>query len=329
MMVLADQRWVGAHGIGRFAHETISRLKSPLVLREGPRVLSLSDAIWTSRQIRLHQPDVYFTPGFNPPLRSHVPVAFTIHDLIHLSRYNPRRSSALLYYNTLITRAIRRGDMVLTVSEFSRQEILEWASKVGLHDHDVFVLGNGVGREFQPSGPIYPTQHPYVLCVSNAKPHKNLSRALRAFRMSKLASECQFRLVCPHSDEPRVRRLVEGLHMREEVILMSGLSDDVLSSLYRGAVATVVPSVYEGYGLPAAEAGACDSRLALADIPALREQKLEGAVYFDPFDVLSVCDGLEKAAGSEKPTREPGRNWDEVAAALESTLTTRSGVRTR
>src|SRR5712691_10842360 len=82
--ILVDGRWLGPHGIGRFASEVISRLPDVSVLQGGLSVLHPLEPMWLSAKILRERPAVYFTPGFNPPLCSHSPFVFMIYDLIHL-----------------------------------------------------------------------------------------------------------------------------------------------------------------------------------------------------------------------------------------------------
>ena len=91
-LILADGRWDGAHGIGRFSREIISRLQKTDVLRAGPKPLSLTNFLWQPYYLfkKRREYQVFFTPGFNSPMMSFMPYVFTIHDLIHLSPYqNP------------------------------------------------------------------------------------------------------------------------------------------------------------------------------------------------------------------------------------------------
>ena len=82
--LLVDARWVGQHGIGRFAREIIARLPEarPLPLRGSPT--SPYDPLRMSLALSALRPAVFFNPGFNAPLWNAVPTVFTIHDLIHL-----------------------------------------------------------------------------------------------------------------------------------------------------------------------------------------------------------------------------------------------------
>src|SRR4249919_127259 len=125
--MLADHRWLGAHGIGRFAGELLSRLPElhPVSASWGPLhpldPVRLSWVLWRLR------PKVYFSPGFNPPLWSSVPFVFTLHDLIHLHFPAEASLTKQVYYRRVVRPAMQRAYRVLTVSMYAKQEILAWA----------------------------------------------------------------------------------------------------------------------------------------------------------------------------------------------------------
>ncbi|MGH9652245.1 MAG: glycosyltransferase family 4 protein, partial [Bryobacteraceae bacterium] len=118
--ILADARWIGPHGIGRFAANVLSRLPAHSQLRSGPRHLSFLDPIWLSYQIARHRPGVFFSPGFSLPAVSRAPLVFTIYDLIPIQlptaplAYSRARK---LYFHAIVRQAARRAYRVLTVSE--------------------------------------------------------------------------------------------------------------------------------------------------------------------------------------------------------------------
>src|SRR6185369_8406271 len=140
--ILVDGRWCGPHGIGRFASEVIGRLHDVSVITDGIPVLHPMDPMWLSARIRREQPAVYFTPGFNPPLSCKVPFVFMIYDLIHLHVPEEVAWSKICYYNLHVKRAAHRAFKILTVSEYSRKMILDWAK---LQPESVEVVGVGVG----------------------------------------------------------------------------------------------------------------------------------------------------------------------------------------
>src|SRR5215469_6410069 len=176
--ILCDGRWFGQHGIGRFAKNVLARLPEHLELRSGPKPLSAIDPLWLSYQIATRRPSVFFSPGFNPPAVCTRPLVLTIHDLahIHFPAYATWRRR--LYYQLLVKRAARQASYILTGSEYSRTQILEWSD---LPEAKVVNMGYGVETVFRPAGPRYEPGYPYLLYVGNFRPHKNLKRLLAAF----------------------------------------------------------------------------------------------------------------------------------------------------
>ena len=126
-MIYADQRWIGDHGIGRFARRVLDGLDySPLALTSHPA--SPLDSPRLARALRnLTGRDLFFSPGYNSPLFCAAPFVFTLHDLNHIDRPENSRPLKRLYYATLLKRACHRAAGIVTVSEFSRGRIIEWS----------------------------------------------------------------------------------------------------------------------------------------------------------------------------------------------------------
>ena len=118
MRLLVDDRWVGMHGIGRFAAEVISRLPHHLSMPGQISPTSPLDPFWTSFQINRFRPEIYFSPGFNAPVWSRSPFVFTIHDLIHL-RIESESSLAMHRHTAWMRPAICRVHREVKTSEYS------------------------------------------------------------------------------------------------------------------------------------------------------------------------------------------------------------------
>ena len=182
--ILADGRWDGQHGIGRFSREVLVRLKNADIVLEGPRPLALKNLFWQNRllsQNREHR--VYFTPGFNPVLRSSIPYILTIHDLIHLHFPGKAKWAKQFFYAACIKPCARKAHKIITVSSYSKQCILEWT---GLPEEKVVVVGNGSSHHFVKEGPRYTPGFAYLLHVGNTKEHKNVVRLIQAFAHAKI-----------------------------------------------------------------------------------------------------------------------------------------------
>lgn len=288
-MILYDARWSGPHGIGRFSREIEKRLVGlqhvpgslPLLHPMEPLLLA-GLTIKTRRKFK-----AYFSPGFNPPLWAPMPVIFTIHDLIHLRFQDESSAAKKLFYQAVVRPNARRAAKVLTVSEFSKQEIVEWA---GIDDRQVQVVGNGVGPEFTPDGTRYEPGYPYLLYVGNRKPHKNVPCLLEGYARSGLANDV--RLLMSGEPDSNIASLCNSLNLGNRVIFAGKISDEDLPSYYRGALGLVLPSLYEGFGLPGLEAAASGIPVLISNITAMPEVLNDAALLVDPYDADSIALGL-------------------------------------
>lgn len=284
MRVAFDARWDGPHGIGRFAHELAVRLPNAqkmdarIPLRHPLETVLLSLELWRSRS------SVFFSPGYTGPLLSSVPFVFTIHDLIHLHFPAESGLAKWIYYNLLLKQIAQRAYRVLTVSKFSKDEILAWS---GLPSEKVVVVGNGVGQEFCPTGAVYDPGFPYFLYVGLHRPHKNLQRLFLAFAQATLHTEV--RLVCGGEASASEARAIAELGLGERVIFAGNIPDSEMPEYYRGAVALVLPSLYEGFGLPALEAMACGTPVIASNTTALPEVVGDAGVLVNPLDVNEIA----------------------------------------
>lgn len=294
-----DSRWQGPHGIGRFAEEMLRRLRR----RPGMRVeevsegspLSPLDPLRLACLLLRKRPDVFFSPGFNPPLGSPVPFVFTLHDLIHVRFPGDYTLAHRIYYRFLVRSACRRAAAVLTVSRHSQRDIARWA---GISEAKIQVAPNGVGPEFSPEGPRASLGYPYLLFVGNRKPHKNLPRLLRAFAQAELSP--QVRLVLSGPPERALVALAQGLGVGERVVFYGPIPEPELPPLYRGALALLLPSLYEGFGLPALEAMACGTPVLASAVAALPEVVGEAAVFVDPYRVEDIAPSIERIVEDEE-----------------------------
>ncbi len=329
--MLADDRWLGRHGIGRFADEVFGRLRSVRFLYNLREVFHPLDFWLTGRAVRKAKPDVFFSPGFNALADAGVPTVFTIHDLIHLDV--PAEGSFLkrLYYEKLVRKAGDRAAKVVTVSEFSKRRILEWS---GWDDDKVVVVHNGVSGVFMESGEKHKPGYAYFLYVGSHKPHKNLERTIEAFSESGLARDFKFLVNGEATDGER--RVIRTRELGEAVEYFETLDDQELARYYRGAKALVMPSLYEGFGLPAVEAMACGTPVLVSRGGALEEVTDGAGVLVDAEDVKAIAEGMVKLAEDEglcKDLRNRGMqvagryDWGHTAEVIDRVLHEAAGVR--
>lgn len=231
-----------------------------LMVSEAPKY-SLRELVSVARGVRA---DLFHAPHYVVPFTS-LPVVVTIHDLMHLRLRNPFKRA---YARTMLRRALRHT--VVTVSEAVRRDL---ESEFGANG--VRVTPNGVDREMTPGGAR--REGEYFLFVGNDKPHKNVG----AFVAAAARAGVEYRL----AGAPFARFGEHAL----------GFVPD-LAPLYRGALALVMPSLDEGFGLPALEAMACGTPVITSNAPALLEVTGDAALHADARDVEALADAMRRIA---------------------------------
>jgi len=326
-MIYADQRWIGKHGIGRFARHVLANLYyHPVSLASNPA--APLDAWRLARFLSgLTCSDLFFSPGYNTPLFCASPFIFTIHDLSHIYCSENSDSLIRLYYATIMKRACHRATKILTVSEFTRRQIVEWS---GIPPEKVFNVGCGVDAAYRPGDELYGLRFPYLLCVSNRKRHKNEFRVVEAFARTGLAET--IRLVFTGEPTTDLADCLERYHLTPHVYFTGVVPEAQLPSLYRGAQALVFPSLYEGFGLPLLEAMACGTPVVSSNTTAMPEVAGDAALLVDPTSVEQIASAMERIVSDSslrRQLREKGLaravqfSWDSTAASVRQVLSVR------
>ncbi len=240
-----------------------------------------------------HTTDLLWVPHYNVPLWAGARMAVTIHDIAPVA-VPSILSSALKrgYAKLLIERAVSQAQEILCVSKFTASEL---QGRLGVAPEKITVTYPGLESEWPERAKPHVEDDgaPYVLFVGNVKPNKNLSVLLRAFE--RVLHAIPHRLL--------IAGRTHGLGTADEAVLRDAgslggrirfageVTDDELASLYAGASAFCMPSIYEGFGLPVLEAMASGCPVLCSRAGSLPEVAGEVAMYFDPFDAaeLSEC----------------------------------------
>ena len=315
-------------GVERWARELTTRL--PRLVPDTYRVVAPPpvlahraghawEQLWLP--LRVAGDDLLLCPANLAPLASRR-VAVVLHDAAVLREpawYSP---TYVRVQRVLLPRIARRARRVLTVSRFSARELEE---TLGVEAH---VVPGGVGEAFVPQADAAAARatvglgdRPYVLSVGGRTARKNLA-ALGA-AAERLAHE-GIAVVAVGGDRPQFAAEPEV----EDVRMLGAVPDALLPGLYAGASAFVLPSRYEGLGLPCLEAMACGTPVVAARAGALPETCGAAAALVDPDDHVGFADALEAAIRSPETWRERGvahvrgRTWDASAAAVHDVLRT-------
>ena len=288
-MLYADQRWIRGDGIGRFARHVLTGLDYRQVpLQSNPA--APVDSWFLARALQpLTRRDLFFSPGYNTPLFCRAPFVFTIHDLTYIKCPEASTPQFRLYFATVMKRACHRAVRILTVSEFTRKQIIDWS---GVAPEKVVSVGNGVDPLYEPSGDSYGLPFPYLLSVSSRRPHKNELRIVEAFGQANLDS--QTRLVFTGEPTPALSGWIERNRLCSRVEFVGIVPEARMPSLYRGARALVFPSLYEGFGLPIVEAMACGTPVVTSNVTAMPEVAGDAALLVDPRSPEQISRAIEQ-----------------------------------
>jgi alpha-1,3-rhamnosyl/mannosyltransferase len=262
-----------------FAPERVAHLLPPGIEHvpiDAPHY-SVREIVVLGRAVDRADIDLFHAPHYVVPF-TRVPFVVTVHDLIHLRHPNPL---ARLYAGQMIGRAVRRSRRVLTVSEAVKREIV---ATFGCAEEHVVVTPNGAGAPFTAQGRA--AEGRYFLYVGNDKPHKNVDVLVDAFSQIEGAS-----LVLAGAPLERFRA-------RDGVIVTGFVDDDELAALYRGALALVMPSREEGFGLPALEAMACGCAVITSNASALVEITGDAALHVDA-NVDALREAMRRIASDD------------------------------
>ncbi len=263
--------------------------------------------LWTHRrlasELRRHPPDLLFVPAHVLPLPCPVPAVVTVHDLgyEHFPAAHPLTRRLYLRWSTRRHARIAAG--ILADSAATRDDLV---ALYGARPERIRVVHLAADEIFRPAGPAevaairarlgLPADARYLLHVGTLQPRKNLGRLLRAF--SSIAPEDpELHLVLagmPGWGGSDWAGDLERLGLSDRIHLPGYLPREQLPALYSGALALVLPSLFEGFGLPVLEAMACGTPVACADRSSLPEVAGDAALLFDPLDEAAIAAALRR-----------------------------------
>lgn len=275
---------------------------------------------------------IAWTPYWAAPWRASCPVAVTIHDLI--PRLLPAYRGGVLprSYTALAMHTARRADVVLTDSAASRQDIVTHLDVSPTRVHAVPLAAEDAFRPVEGAETParvrarYALPANFILYLGGFDVRKNLAGLLRAYaRISPQAPPLVVAGKLPAADTaftPDPRRLAAEMGVAGRVHFTGWVDEADKPALYTLARVFVFPSLYEGYGLPAAEAAACGTPVVASNTSSLPEAAPD-ALLVDPTDPAALAAAIEQALAAPRLQPAAGRRtWRDVAAETLTALET-------
>ncbi|EFU8394370.1 glycosyltransferase family 4 protein [Escherichia coli] len=292
--IIFDSRWIGDHGIGRFAREIFERIDCLEKIGITGKPSGKLDFLWLTLYLA-RKKKKFFSPGYNAPVLFLKRSVITVHDLNHVDVEHNTSLLKKIYYRLILKHACKRCHKVLTVSEFSKQRIAEWA---GISKDKIVVVGNGVSDAFNNSVPPYEHEKPFIFIAGNRKLHKNEHAALRAFAKSSLRNSHS--VIMTGSITEELSSLIKELDINDDIFFCGRVTDKELASIYKGASVLFFPSLYEGFGLPVIEAMSCGTPVITSNTTSLGEVSGDAALLVDPTNINEMTYALESVCSDER-----------------------------
>jgi len=293
----------------------------PSALRAG-QLAHVLFPLWARRD----RVQVFWGPRHQLPLLPpEVRTALTVHDLVWKDYGETMRFPGRQIESFFTPRALARADAIAVVSQFTRHRLEHYfpqcASRVTLVPNASMLVGEDPAGE--PAAP-----GAYFLFVGTLEPRKNLPRLLRAYR--------RYTQDSPHARALKIvggsgwggediAGLVREQGLTQQVELLGRLDDAALRGLYRGAHALLMPSLYEGFGLPVVEALSQGIPVIVSRDSAMAEVAGSAGLFVDPESETDMCNALVRMGAGGEPYEllrsrtavESSRyDWDDSAATM-------------
>ncbi len=276
-------------GIDRYSQELARRIRVPIL--ETRRYGSLRDSVTLLYRLSKVSPPIHFPSQhfarYGIFLRK--PFIITVHDLVRIcfpfSREGVRDRAGL----KLDVLGLKRAEHIIAVSACTKADLVK---RLGISEEKITVVYNGVDRRLFRPVPGKDLGFPFVLYVGTDRPRKNLSVLLEALAILKKGGGTLsgLKLVkagnSGRSDSFRQSTISEmrRLGLDDEVVFVEHVPDEELPGYYCSALALVMPSLYEGFGLPIVEAMACGCPVICSNNSSLPEVAGEASLFFAPDD---------------------------------------------
>lgn len=263
---------------------------------------TINEQVSLPRILEKENLDLMHFPYFSVPIFYKLPYVITIHDLI-LHHFPTGEASTLplpIYhlkhagYKLIIEKAAKNAEKIIAVSNATKNEIID---HLFIPEEKIVVIHEGVDTKLQTKDikdREGKTNH--LLHVGNLYPHKNMNRLLDALRIC-VEKKLDIKLVIVGRKDYFYQKFYEKVRqggLDDYVVFKGEVSDEELANLYQTSLATIIPSLMEGFGLPALEAMNNNCLVLVSNIPSLKEVCADAAIYFEPLDSSDIAKKIEQ-----------------------------------
>lgn len=247
------------------------------------------------REIRKDNPDIFFMPIQSVPFLNkpkNIKIVITVHDLAFLifPEHFTTKDKFLLNFHT--KRAVQMADKIIAPSEATKKDIIKFHK---IDENKIKVIHHGATRPALPyQAKEYKNNQSYLLFVGQIQPRKNLIRLIEAFELIKEKNKKypNLKLVIAGGKGWMANRTYEKARKSEfskDIIFIGKASNEHLAELYQNALIFIMPSLYEGFGLPVLEAMSFAVPCAVSDNSSLAEIVDDHGLLFDAYSSPDIA----------------------------------------
>ncbi len=283
------------------------------------------------KALEKYKVDVFYSPDGYCSLRSKVPTVMVMHDLAYLHYPKQVAWAARKYYQQYIPQFLERAEKTITVSAFTKSDILK---HFAIPESRVDVVHNACREGFsplnEPGKQLIRDKHsggvPYFFYVGAVHPRKNVDRLIRAFGLFKQNTNAPEKLLITGrlAWQTEAVKLAWEQSPHQQDIIFLGYVDD-LGVLMAAAKALVYVSLFEGFGLPILEAMHCDVPVITANLSSMPEVAGDAALLVDPLSETEIASAMQLIGQDEEKRRsliDKGQkqrqkfSWDKAAEQI-------------
>ncbi len=328
--ICIDARMIKSAGIGTYLKSLLTKLKEKvlennlkifLIVHSGIKkekswysknfeLIFLDAPIYSIKEqfllpLKIPKCDLFFSPHFNIPI---FPIRakkrlVTIHDVYHLAFFSKLKFLEKIYAKFFIHKAAIQSDKILTVSYFSKSEILKY---IKVEKEKVEVIYNALNpiffeKEQNRNKSLINRSLPkkYFLFIGSLKAHKNLVSLIKAFeKLEKRYLDVYLVIVGKNmnlKNSINIQKVLDkNKNLKNKIKIMFDVKDEDLLGIYEKAIALVFPSLYEGFGYPPLEAMSMKCPVIASNRASIPEICCDGALYIEPLDYSSIFSAMKK-----------------------------------
>ena len=280
-----------------------------------------------------YKPDLFLSPDGYMSLKSNCKQLAVIHDICFEHYPNDVSYIVRKYYKAFFPKFAQKATRIVTVSEFSKNDI---SKTYAINADKIDVVYNGCNEMYCPinqvlqqkTKQVFSDNSDYFLFVGALHPRKNISRLFQAFDKFKIAQKNTVKLVIVGEKyywTSEIKHTYINMKHKEDVIFTGRLSAEDLKNVLGSAIALTYVPYFEGFGIPIIEAMNCDTPVITSNVSSMPEVAKDAALLVDPFSIDSIANAMiyiYKDQDMRNTLIEKGRkrkldfNWNKTADAL-------------